>query len=52
MQTRRPVLATFLVHASIDGTQDDLQMTAELYPEIVSRSEAAFIDVIPRRSPS
>jgi hypothetical protein len=29
-----------------------LQMTAELYPEIVSRSDAAFSDVIPRRRPS
>jgi integrase len=52
LQARLPVLATYLGHASIDGTQDYLQMTAELYPEIVSRSEAAFSDVIPRRSPS
>lgn len=29
-----------------------LQMTAELYPEIVSRSDAAFSDVIPRRRSS
>ena len=50
LQARMPVLATYLGHASIDGTQDYLQMTAELYPEIVSRSDAAFSDVIPRRS--
>lgn len=49
LQSRMPVLATYLGHASIDGTQDYLQMTAELYPEIVSRSDAAFSDVIPRR---
>ena len=49
LQARLPVLATYLGHASIDGTQDYLQMTAELYPEIVSRSHAAFGDVIPRR---
>lgn len=52
LQARLPVLATYLGHASIDGTQDYLQMTAELYPEIVSRSDAAFSDVIPRRRPS
>jgi integrase len=49
LQARMPVLATYLGHASIDGTQDYLQMTAELYPEIVARSDAAFSDVIPRR---
>jgi site-specific recombinase XerD len=49
LQARLPVLATYLGHASIDGTQHYLQMTAELYPEIVSRSHAAFSDVIPRR---
>jgi len=52
LQARLPVLATYLGHASIDGTQDYLQMTAELYPEILSRSDAAFSDVIPRRRPS
>lgn len=52
LQARLPVLATYLGHASIDGTQDYLQMTAELYPEIVSRSDAAFSEVIPRRRPS
>ena len=52
LQARLPVLATYLGHASIEGTQDYLQMTAELYPEIVSRSDAAFSDVIPCRRPS
>jgi integrase/recombinase XerD len=52
LQARLPMLATCLGHASIDGTQDYLQMIAELYPEIVSRSHAAFGDVIPHRRPS
>lgn len=52
LQARLPVLATYLGHASIDGTQDYLQMTAELYPEIASRSDAAFSDVIPHRRQS
>jgi integrase len=50
LQARLPVLATYLGHASIEGTQDYLQMTAGLYPEIVARSDIAFGDVIPRRS--
>ncbi len=48
LQAKLPVLATYLGHASIDGTQDYLQLTVELYPEIVSRTHAAFGDVIPR----
>ena len=52
LQARLPVLATYLGHTSIDSTQDYLQMTAELFPEVVSRSDAAFSDVIPRRRPS
>lgn len=50
LQARLPVLATYLGHASIEGTQDYLQMTAALYPEIAARSDIAFGDVIPRRS--
>jgi hypothetical protein len=46
------VLAAYLGHTSIEGTQEYLHLTAELFPEIVVRSNLAFGDVIPRRSPS
>jgi site-specific recombinase XerD len=43
------VLATFLGHQSLAGTQRYLHLTAELFPEITSRVNAAFGDVILRR---
>lgn len=52
LQARLPVLATYLGHASIEGTQRYLHLTAELFPEVVVRSGLAFGDVIPRRKPS
>lgn len=52
LQARLPVLATYLGHSSIEGTQRYLHLTAELFPEIVARSELAFGDVIPRRKTS
>jgi integrase/recombinase XerD len=52
LEAKLPVLATYLGHVSLEGTQEYLHLTAELFPEIVARANDAFGDVIPRRSTS
>ena len=52
LDAKLPVLATYLGHQSLTGTQRYLHLTAELFPEITARVNAAFGDVIPRRCPS
>ena len=44
------VLATYMGHQSVEGTQWYLHLTAELFPEVTARSHASFGDVIPRRA--
>jgi len=42
-----PLLATYLGHTKLTGTQQYLRLTAELYPDIVSAVEAQCGQVIP-----
>lgn len=52
LDAKLPVLATYLGHQSLEGTQHYLHMTAELFPEVIGRANAEFGDVIPRRGES
>jgi integrase/recombinase XerD len=49
LDAKLPVLATYMGHQSLAGTQRYLHLIAELFPEITVRSNAAFGDVIPPR---
>jgi integrase/recombinase XerD len=49
LDAKLPLLATYLGHVNLSETQHYLHLTAELFPEITARADAAFGDVIPRR---
>jgi integrase/recombinase XerD len=49
LDAKLPLLATYLGHQNLSGTQYYLHLIAELFPEITARADAAFGDVIPRR---
>jgi integrase/recombinase XerD len=44
-----PYLAAYMGHSDFRGTQYYLRLTADLYPDIIRRTEADFDDVIPER---
>lgn len=48
LDAKLPVLATYMGHRSLAGTQRYLHLIAELLPEITMRTNAAFGNVIPR----
>ena len=50
LDAKLPLLATYLGHQHLAGTQRYLHLTAEIFPEITARVEAAFGKVIPRRT--
>jgi len=47
-----PVLATYLGHVSLSGTQKYLRLTAEMYPDLIAALQARFGEVIPRKEQS
>src|SRR5437016_6741741 len=49
LDAKLPLLATYLGHQHLSGTQRYLHLTAEIFPEITARVNAAFGEVIPRR---
>jgi integrase/recombinase XerD len=50
--TKLPVLATYLGHQSLVGTQCYLQLTASLWPDLAAALEQRFGALIPRGTPS
>ena len=50
LDAKLPLLATYLGHQHLSGTQHYLHLTAELFPEITARANALFGEVIPWRN--
>ncbi len=50
LDAKLPLLSTYLGHRNLSGTKRYLHLTAEIFPEITARVNAAFGEVIPRRA--
>jgi hypothetical protein len=50
LQALLPVLATYMGHLSVHETQGYLQLTADVFPDLSARCDAAFGYLIPRRT--
>jgi integrase len=51
LTTLLPYLAAYMGHSDFRGTQYYLRLTADLYPDIISRLDACFGHVIPEGGP-
>ena len=45
--TGLPILSTFLGHVSMEGTEKYARLTAELYPDIITKEENLYPDLFP-----
>ena len=45
-----PYLAAYMGHSDFRGTQYYLRLTADLYPDIIKKTEAAFGYLIPEEA--
>jgi integrase len=50
LNAKLPVLAVYMGHVGMEGTQRYLRLIADLFPDVAARQEAAFGQVIPRRT--
>lgn len=50
LEAKLPLLATYMGHRSLVGTQRYLRITPEIFPDITQRMDAAVGHIIPRRT--
>jgi integrase/recombinase XerD len=50
LDAKLPLLATYMGHEHLSGTQRYLQLTIDLFADVASRNAEKFGHVIPRRA--